>query len=527
MNWNLVYLILLIFDLVILAAGMVYTWLHLEAKGARSLFLLLLMLFGFTLMFTASLFTRTAEGRQNIMYIAYIFIMLIPLVWVAMTYELTDSPRSHMSRFLIPLGLVNVVAYVFLLLPTGLGEPIHMHSCTRQWLLNICLENNTILYWVVLGIVVLELIAGCAFLLWYFSQPHQIAQRNRYLFLVVSVIFGGGSLFSISIIFTGAPGLDPMPIFIGIIGVMFFYSIFSRQFLVMPFGDAHLIQPVDDILLVVDSDHYIQDVNMSTLNVFEMDVKEIIDVQLEHAFVDYPEIVQLFNPDGFKEELDLPIDGEIHTFEPSLISVRDPQSGAAIGQRLQLRDITQQPERRVQQQGIVTIIRDPLTNQYTRESFFQFGEKLARNSQRMKQPFSLAVVDIDDFRSVNQRFSHLVGDQALIQLVEIINRIIRSSDLLARFEGDELVLLLPKADEFSAYQVCARIKEAVAAHRFSFQNQEFQITVSIGYTVHFDEDEESCNLQHLVNIANEALEQSHALGRNRLTFLPEQVREAS
>jgi diguanylate cyclase (GGDEF)-like protein len=268
-------------------------------------------------------------------------------------------------------------------------------------------------------------------------------------------------------------------------------------------------------LISVDLDHYIIDINMSTLKVFQLEMKQVIDVQLEHAFIDYPEISTLFEEKNL-HQIEFYYDGVLHSFEPSLSKVRDRATDEVVGLRLQMRDVTERSS--FLDEITVNALRDPLTNLYMKSSFAELGEKLCDYAGRKGQSLALILIDIDDFKMVNRKYSHLVGDQALVQLVEIVNGIIRSSDLFGRWESDDLILVLPKADEFSAYQICTRIKEKVSSYRFLFNNQDISLTVSLGYTIL--EAGKSSELMGLMAIAQQALAQSHALGRNRLTFLP-------
>jgi len=88
--------------------------------------------------------------------------------------------------------------------------------------------------------------------------------------------------------------------------------------------------------------------------------------------------------------------------------------------------------------------RDPLTGALNRRSFFDLAEYEINRSHRYELPFTVAYIDLDNFKSINDQFGHRVGDQLLITVVSTFRSNIRSTDILARFGGDEFVILLPE-----------------------------------------------------------------------------------
>ena len=516
---SILYLVGVVAVMTISGLAMRYTWSRLEVRGAKSLYMIEFLLFSFTVVFFMSLFTKTADGMRNIMFIAHAVILMIPFPWTAMVYEMNGQSTKNMWHFMVPWTIINVGGFIHFLNPLeNMGIPIEYSNCSMFGIVNRCDIGHSWFYYIIMGILLFEILGANAYLFYYFSQPKQVAERTKYLLLVVAMTIGSISLFLIGVIVHLPGGLDPLPLGIGVLALLLFHAIFNRDLFALASGNVQRTTSVDDIYLVVDKDHFIQDVNLSTLQVFEMELTDILNVQLEHAFLDYPEIVNLFQHGLRSETLDLPISGELHTFQPELSNYIDPQTNTISGQRLVMKDVTDQDLQSTRPRQTITL--DPLTGQYDIPTFTRLGDRILSSNRRVQQSSAIAVLNIDDFTQVNQRFSHLVGDQVLLGLVEIINTIIRQSDLLARFEGDNLVVMLPKADEFSAYQICARIKDAISEHRFAFQNQEFQVTVSMGYTVHDGRQENSISLEALVGFAQNALSQSQALGRNRLTFQP-------
>lgn len=94
--------------------------------------------------------------------------------------------------------------------------------------------------------------------------------------------------------------------------------------------------------------------------------------------------------------------------------------------------------------------RDPLTGALNRRSFFDLAEYEIKRSHRYGLPFTIAYIDLDNFKGINDQFGHRIGDQLLVTVVSTFRSNIRSTDILARFGGDEFVILLPETSREAA-----------------------------------------------------------------------------
>lgn len=108
-----------------------------------------------------------------------------------------------------------------------------------------------------------------------------------------------------------------------------------------------------------------------------------------------------------------------------------------------------------------TLLVDSLTGVGNRRFFETRLQEEWRRAQRYGRPFCVAILDVDHFKAINDRFGHLAGDQALKQLADCVRKIKRSCDVLARFGGDEFMLLLPETTLRNATRVLERIRLAV------------------------------------------------------------------
>jgi diguanylate cyclase (GGDEF)-like protein len=124
--------------------------------------------------------------------------------------------------------------------------------------------------------------------------------------------------------------------------------------------------------------------------------------------------------------------------------------------------------------------RDPLTGFFNHRYLHErFGQEAVR-ARRSHRPLSLLMLDLDDFKLVNDSFGHLLGDDVLRWTADLIRKTLRASDVPARYGGDEFAILLPDADHDEAAATAARLREAFASSAFS---RDGRLTVPVGVSI--------------------------------------------
>lgn len=156
---------------------------------------------------------------------------------------------------------------------------------------------------------------------------------------------------------------------------------------------------------------------------------------------------------------------------------------------------------------------DPLTGLANRRAFDQAVERATKTAPATKKTTAVLIFDLDNFKDINDRFGHAVGDRVLAAFGEIAARNIRSGDMLARIGGEEFAALLSPADRKTALAAAERIRSAFVEEA-SFL-AEGQATVSVGVAV---VEERAPDFWATTRAADEALYRAKASGRNRVVF---------
>ncbi|SET46423.1 diguanylate cyclase [Paenibacillus sp. NFR01] len=170
-----------------------------------------------------------------------------------------------------------------------------------------------------------------------------------------------------------------------------------------------------------------------------------------------------------------------------------------------------------------TTVVDELTGAYNRKFFNQTLKRLVHDFNRSGRIFSVALLDLDHFKQVNDTYGHLMGDEVLQAFAMHVQRSIRVEDTFCRFGGEEFALFMPNTSAESATILLQRIHERFAANRFKAKNEPFSVTFSCGIT---EIRETQNNPELLIDEADKALYFSKNSGRNRTTLYSEQLPES-
>lgn len=153
---------------------------------------------------------------------------------------------------------------------------------------------------------------------------------------------------------------------------------------------------------------------------------------------------------------------------------------------------------------------DPLTGLRNRRAFMEQGEALWTASQHQVRPLSLMMVDVDFFKQINDQLGHEAGDRALVKVSKLLVAQCRAGDVLARWGGEEFVLLLPDTDLPQALQMAERLRFAVERSQPVLSNVLPPLTISIGVA----EREQLPQLEALIKAADAQLYLAKQTGRN-------------
>ena len=155
---------------------------------------------------------------------------------------------------------------------------------------------------------------------------------------------------------------------------------------------------------------------------------------------------------------------------------------------------------------------DPLTGTLNRKGLDEAMEREIARSRRLGSPLCLALLDIDNFKSINDRLGHTAGDAALVHLAQVTREVMRPQDLLARYGGEEFVLLLPDTNVESGVAAMTRLQRELTTRFFLQGSEKILITFSAGVAQLHDSETSMDALQR----ADKSMYLAKRSGKNRV-----------
>ncbi|MBU0688474.1 MAG: sensor domain-containing diguanylate cyclase [Gammaproteobacteria bacterium] len=159
---------------------------------------------------------------------------------------------------------------------------------------------------------------------------------------------------------------------------------------------------------------------------------------------------------------------------------------------------------------------DALTQLNNRRAFLEAAQPLLDTAVRHERPLSLVMMDIDHFKSINDRYGHKTGDEALVAMANMLKRLSRSSDVVARWGGEEFILLLPETDQQRAVNHAERLRRVASELRIPAGDSVLTMTASFGIKTL----QPNMTLETLIEAADVQLYEAKRSGRNKVCSEP-------
>lgn len=156
---------------------------------------------------------------------------------------------------------------------------------------------------------------------------------------------------------------------------------------------------------------------------------------------------------------------------------------------------------------------DSLTGVANRRAYTIRLEQELKEFKRYRREFSMIMFDMDFFKTVNDTYGHIVGDMCIRQVVSRIKQVLRETDFIARFGGDEFVIILPETNREAAVVVANRIANCISSARFVYRKQQIGLSISLGLSQVLETDSDS---ETLFRRVDEALYAAKRQGRGQV-----------
>lgn len=454
--------------------------------GLRSFRLSLLITSLWSIFYAIELLLPTLSGKIIASNLAYTVIAILPLAWLSTVMNYTNRGREY-NRLLPALVIIPVLT--ILLVWTN---SLH-HVFTRQFNLDIdgtfavLKTQHGPWFWVHTVYSYILLVFAAAFLLILLMRT-----RKRYLGQPITLLLGMAIPVIWNVLYISglipSQRLDLTPYLYSLSGLIFLLGLgYWRLFDILPVARDVVMDAMSDAVIVADYHGRVVDLNQAACRIFNwQNERELISQPIEKVFADWPTMVGLLSAEKPRQVELMVKDGQkpkyyLVNMEP----VQDMQ-GYSLGRMILLHDIT---ERKHMEEELRRLsVTDPLTGLANRRKFFNALNSEFGRARKYQSSYCLIMLDLDHYKSINDRFSHLTGDEALKLAADAIRKTARKTDQAARYGGDEFVLLLPNTQEADAVRLAEDLREAI--HHCELTVGE-HLAVSAGVAMYHPDDRDS------------------------------------
>ena len=327
------------------------------------------------------------------------------------------------------------------------------------------------------------------------------------------------------------PGLDLTPLFFGIQGIFYTFGMFRFSiFDLVPVAHEAMLETMPEAVLVVDNRWRLVEINHSALQLLGEEHAAVIGASISYVLRGWPELEKII-----KRADRVPASYQIQYNDGSFIGINITplvdKEGRITGRLVTGRDITHQlqtesnlekanQQLRTQLNEIKKLqstlkqqaIRDPLTGLLNRRFFEEALKKEVARANRKKHAITILILDIDEFKRVNDTYGHAAGDAVLETLGNILIQQTRKDDLAVRLGGEEFLILMMEMELDQGMKRAEEIRSLVENLEIEFEGISIHITVSIGGAEY---PSSSTSIRDVMRKADQAMYRAKYKGRNQ------------
>lgn len=425
----------------------------------------------------------------------YIGVVTIPIALIAFSLEFTNRKQWLTPKRVAWLALPQVIT--LLALWTDHYHNLFFGGLVRDPKVGNIFDGG-IIFW---GNVVYSygmIAVGFAVLFQAYFQSRGLYRQQLSAILLGALVPLVTNVASV-LQYNPVPELDLTPIAFTITGAFFSFALFRLGLLdVVPVARYTLVEEMSDGVLVLDAQNRIVDINAAAESMLSVQGKPPIGLPAIELLNPWPDIRAKFEGEvATSQQITWPGD-EGRTLDLRISSLHS-RTGLLKGRLIIMRDITEQVriegelrstnanlEKQIEQvkelqaQLREQAIRDSLTGLFNRR---YLEETLIREIAKVKredEQLSVAMLDVDNFKTFNDNYGHAAGDQMLQALSGILQQNTRTSDIVCRYGGEEFVVVLPGADTLVAFARIEYIRSLFENRVLTFEGKPMQSTVSAG-----------------------------------------------
>ena len=457
----------------------------------------------------------------------YLGVVIVPTAMFIFSLQVNNRDHWITRKTLILLGVEPVLTLVILW-----TDPYHglFFAGKRTPLSTDIFEGgfwfwfNVIYIYILIFLTLFVILRGFLLAKGIYRQQHGLLLAGAGFPVLINLLRFFG--------FQPFPGLDLTPIVFSIQGLFYTIGVFRFSiFDLVPVAREALLETMPEGLLVVDNRWRVVDINQSALSLLDQERSAVIGTGISVVLRNWPELEEIIKRgDRMPTSYQLPYLDDRY-MGINITPLFDKQ-GHITGRLVTGQDITRQLETearleevnqqlRTQLHKIKSLqakleeqaIRDPLTGLLNRRFFEEALKKEVAHADRKKQAITILILDIDEFKRVNDTYGHAAGDAVLETFGKVITQQTRKDDLAVRLGGEEFLILMTEMSLDQGIKRAEEIRSLIENLEIEFEGTLIRVTVSIGAAEY---PSSSTSIRDVMRKADQAMYRAKFKGRNQI-----------
>ncbi|NLY53973.1 MAG: diguanylate cyclase [Firmicutes bacterium] len=313
------------------------------------------------------------------------------------------------------------------------------------------------------------------------------------------------------LLFFGERSIDYSALIMPVSLLIISYGILRHDFLEMrTLAREAIFEDNSAGMVVLGPGKRIVDYNRAAEQFFATMHIELSNNPIERVLKREPKLLEIFQSESDRE-FSMMVDGEERFFEIDAVPLGDLQDES---ERMlkSIRDVTE--EKKLQDKLRFLATTDSLSGLYNRAEFMHLAKKELVSAQSNDEELALLIMDLDNFKTINDTFGHAAGDEVIREISSIIKSSFRKTDIAGRIGGEEFAVVLKNASLEDAKKVAEKFRDTVAQRKVIYGDQEIGITASIGVAAMDGNTDDINDVEDILKRADAALYRAKAMGRN-------------
>lgn len=488
-------------------------WRKRSTAGAPALYLSLCMLAitVYTFGYTMELASNSLESIQFWVRYEHWGIQAVAPLWLLFALAISGKEKLITPKFLAALFFFPVI---FLAISQTLGSLNLAHPNPRLDTSGpfptFNYDRSIFTYIALLYTSLCLAVSTYLFTTMYIRSAPTFRDQTIFFWVGSLIPWAAGFIYHLDLI---PHNIDPIPLTLSLSASIYLLGFYRFRMLdIVPLARDMILEGMKEGVIVLDTRDRIIDINQRITGMLPNLNKRSVGLQAIDVLAEVPALVKLLKmeEDG-SVEFSVVVDEDRLHYRAVILPLKNRRK-QVIGRIITVHDNTHVWQLLVQLEELAT--HDSLTGVYNIRYFSELAEKELYRSRRYRKPVSIIMFDLDEFKHINDRYGHQAGDAVLKEVAKLCRGLLRKSDILGRYGGEEFIVLLPETNPSVAEALAKRLCAALDEMQVLFENEIIRVHASFGVTGLIPP--RSASFDELLRSVDRNMYQAKAAGRNQV-----------